>query len=81
MATLRLEKDLLSYRDENIDFVQLQFPNEESLQLITVIISPQSGSPYQGCEVTFQLTFPDTYPMDPPKLKCLDRIYHPNINY
>lgn len=49
MATLRLEKDLLSYRDENIDFVQLQFPNEESLQLINVVISPEKGSPYQGC--------------------------------
>jgi hypothetical protein len=27
MATLRLEKDLLSYQDEKIDFVTLQFPN------------------------------------------------------
>lgn len=27
------------------------------------------------------MTFPDTYPIDPPKIKCLNKIYHPNINY
>lgn len=36
---------------------------------------------YSNCKVTFQLDFPDTYPMDPPKLLCLNKIYHPNINY
>jgi ubiquitin-conjugating enzyme E2 M len=27
------------------------------------------------------LVFPDSYPINPPKLKCLNKIYHPNINY
>ena len=30
--------------------------------------------------MVFQLTFPDNYPINPPKVKCLDKIYHPNIN-
>jgi ubiquitin-conjugating enzyme E2 M len=29
----------------------------------------------------FQLTFPDTYPIDAPKVRCSSHIYHPNINY
>lgn len=36
---------------------------------------------YRKCEVVFQLTFPDLYPIDAPKIKCLNRIYHPNISY
>lgn len=81
MATLRLQKDIQSYDEEKISFVKLQFPNENSLQLINLIIEPQEESPYRRCKVGFQLTFPDTYPMDPPKIKCLNRLYHPNINY
>jgi ubiquitin-conjugating enzyme E2 M len=59
----------------------LVFPNEDSIQVIYVEIRPNEPSPYKHCKVSFQLTFPDTYPIDAPKLKCLNRIYHPNINY
>lgn len=57
------------------------FPDENSIQTINVLIRPNDPSPYKSCEISFQLTFPDTYPIDPPKVKCKNHIYHPNINY
>jgi ubiquitin-conjugating enzyme E2 M len=40
-----------------------------------------SITPYNHTKLKFQLNFPDSYPIDPPKLKCLNKIYHPNISY
>ena len=39
------------------------------------------STPYNNTKTKFLLVFPDTYPMEPPKLSCLNKIYHPNINY
>jgi hypothetical protein len=36
MATLRLQKDLSQYKQEEIPFVKLSFPQEDSVQLIRV---------------------------------------------
>lgn len=38
-------------------------------------------TPYNHTVTRFSLEFPESYPIDPPKLKCLNRIYHPNISY
>lgn len=46
-----------------------------------VEIIPQENSIYFGCRVQFKLSFPDDYPISPPKLLCLNKIYHPNISY
>uniref|UniRef100_A0A8D2AVN1 E2 NEDD8-conjugating enzyme n=1 Tax=Sciurus vulgaris TaxID=55149 RepID=A0A8D2AVN1_SCIVU len=34
---------------------------------------------YQGGKFQFETEVPDTYNMVPPKVKCLTRIWHPNI--
>ena len=41
MASLRLQKDLAQYKQEEISFVDLSFPNEDNLQLIHVEITGQ----------------------------------------
>mmetsp|Transcript_27463 Transcript_27463/g.42683 ORF Transcript_27463/g.42683 Transcript_27463/m.42683 type:complete len:158 (+) Transcript_27463:125-598(+) len=37
-------------------------------------------SPYQGGTFEMDMMLPDDYPLAPPKMKFLTRIYHPNIN-
>ena len=81
MATLRLEKDLQQFESEAISFVTLEFPSEDSLTVIIIHITPEQNSPYFTSKVSFTLTFPESYPIDPPKLKCINKIFHPNINY
>ncbi|EGD82659.1 ubiquitin carrier protein [Salpingoeca rosetta] len=39
-----------------------------------------SGSPYEGGSFKLELFLPQEYPMSPPKVRFLTRIYHPNID-
>ena len=37
-------------------------------------------SPYQGGVFSLQFEFPITYPLTPPKVTFITKIFHPNIN-
>ena len=37
-------------------------------------------SPYEGGIFKLELFLPDEYPMVPPKIRFLTKIYHPNID-
>ena len=45
-----------------------------------VIIDGPEGSPYEGGHFKVEVTFPQKYPMMPPKLKFATKIYHPNVD-
>ncbi|CAD5120385.1 DgyrCDS8956 [Dimorphilus gyrociliatus] len=43
------------------------------------IIGPPD-TPYQGGKYTLDIVIPETYPFNPPKVKFLTKIWHPNIS-
>ncbi|KAK3363484.1 ubiquitin-conjugating enzyme E2 35 [Lasiosphaeria hispida] len=66
-------------------------PHEDNLRYFDVEIHGPSQSPYEG-EVHFavryrwrgifklELFLPDDYPMTPPKIRFLTKIFHPNVD-
>lgn len=38
------------------------------------------GTPYENGLFKLELFLPDGYPMDPPKVRFLSKIYHPNVD-
>ena len=72
----RLNKDILdinTYGHENgISIIQLDYN-----KLIALIDGPV-GTPYENKKFHFSVELHD-YPMIPPIIKAIDRIYHPNI--
>ncbi|EPR61319.1 RUB1 conjugating enzyme [Toxoplasma gondii TgCatPRC2] len=50
-----------------------------SLLNMQLKISPDDGF-WRGGKFLFFIAIPANYPHDPPKVKCMDKIYHPNID-
>lgn len=55
-------------------------PHEDNLRYFDVSIHGPSQSPYEGGIFKLELFLPEDYPMTPPKIRFLTKIYHPNID-
>ncbi|PVH99236.1 ubiquitin-conjugating enzyme [Periconia macrospinosa] len=55
-------------------------PHDDNLRYFDVTIDGPSQSPYEGGLFKLELFLPDDYPMTPPKVRFLTKIYHPNID-
>merc|ERR1712070_1091296 len=55
-------------------------PHQDNLRYFDVIIAGPSQSPYEGGIFKLELFLTEDYPMSPPKVRFLTRIYHPNID-
>ncbi|EGF81110.1 hypothetical protein BATDEDRAFT_29762 [Batrachochytrium dendrobatidis JAM81] len=55
-------------------------PHEDNLRYFDVVIAGPSQSPFEGGSFKLELFLPDDYPMAPPKVRFLTKIYHPNID-
>lgn len=76
-AQLRAAKD---FREISLpNFVSIVQPNSADVMNYKITIKPDEGY-YRGGRFSFDLKIPNTYPHEPPKLKCETSIYHPNID-
>ncbi|XP_021063655.1 NEDD8-conjugating enzyme UBE2F-like [Mus pahari] len=55
-----------------------RFSVRDKLLVKELTVSPDEGY-YQGGKFQFETEVPDAYNMVPPKVKCLTKIWHPNI--
>ncbi|KAJ1965774.1 Ubiquitin-conjugating enzyme E2 35 [Dispira parvispora] len=55
-------------------------PFEDNLRYFDVVMAGPTQSPFQGGEFKLELFLPGGYPMEPPKVRFLTKIYHPNID-
>eukprot|EP01026_Neomeris_dumetosa_P020345 TRINITY_DN181_c0_g2_i1.p2 TRINITY_DN181_c0_g2~~TRINITY_DN181_c0_g2_i1.p2 ORF type:complete len:154 (-),score=17.15 TRINITY_DN181_c0_g2_i1:270-731(-) len=55
-------------------------PQEDNIRYFSVIILGPQQSPYQGGAFKLELFLPEDYPMAPPKVRFLTKIYHPNVD-
>ncbi|KAJ7723275.1 ubiquitin-conjugating enzyme/RWD-like protein [Mycena maculata] len=55
-------------------------PHDDNLRYFDVTIQGPDGSPFQQGIFKLELFLPEEYPMAPPKVRFLTKIYHPNID-
>ncbi len=55
-------------------------PHEDNLRYFDVRLDGPAETPYEGGVFKLELFLTDGYPMVPPKVRFLTKIYHPNID-
>jgi len=76
-AQIRVQKDLTE-----LDLpatMKTHFADPTDLLNFTLTITPDEGM-YKGGEFKFSFSINTNYPHEPPKVKCLQTIYHPNVD-
>lgn len=76
-SQLRLQKDLTEL--DLPKSIKLSFPDPSNLYVFNLSIIPQEGYYKQG-KFNFKVEISNDFPITPPKIRCLNRIYHPNID-
>ena len=77
---LRMKKELLEIDIPR--FATVFFPDPKDVMNfdVTISLKDEPDSLWTGAKYKFAVTVPAGYPHDPPKCKCLDKIWHPNID-
>jgi len=55
-------------------------PDESNARYFHVIVAGPEDSPFSGGVFKLELFLPEEYPMSPPKVRFMTKIYHPNID-
>jgi len=76
-AQIRVQKDLTEL--ELPSTMKTNFPDPADLLNFTLTITPDDGM-YKGGAFNFSFNINTNYPHDPPKVKCTQTIYHPNVD-
>ncbi|KAG1813326.1 ubiquitin-conjugating enzyme/RWD-like protein [Suillus subaureus] len=76
-AQIRVQKDLTEL--DLPSTMKTDFPDPTDLLNFTLTITPDEGM-YKGGAFTFTFTINTNYPHEPPKVKCMQTIYHPNVD-
>lgn len=59
--------------------MRTKFPQPDDILNFTLTIEPDEGM-YKGGSFHFSFAINQNFPHDPPKVKCTQKIYHPNID-
>lgn len=59
--------------------MRTDFPDPDNILNFILSIEPDEGM-YRGAKFTFDFAINQNFPHEPPKVRCLERIYHPNID-
>jgi len=76
-AQLRITKDLSEI--EPAKTFQTVFPDPDDLLFFKLFVQPDEGF-YKGGKFSFSIKISSSYPHEAPKVKCDNRVYHPNID-
>lgn len=76
----RILKETLKLQQDPIVGIYAE-PQKDNPRHFGVMIAGPKDSPYEGGLFKLQLYLPEEYPMVPPKVLFMSKIYHPNIDF
>ncbi|EXV02250.1 ubiquitin-activating enzyme E2 family protein [Metarhizium robertsii] len=76
-AQLRVQKDLSELSLGST--MRTEFPDPDDILNFVLTIEPDEGM-YRNGRFTFDFAINQNFPHEPPKVRCREKIYHPNID-
>jgi ubiquitin-protein ligase len=76
----RLLKEVAVVQKDDASGVTATLVTEGQLRHLKGSIQGPSGSPYEGGVFEIDIHIPIEYPFEPPKMKFLTKVWHPNIS-
>ncbi|KAI0241100.1 Ubiquitin-conjugating enzyme E2 T [Lamellibrachia satsuma] len=77
--TARMKRELQQLEQSPPHGVSCWMKNYNIEQLEAQIVGP-SGTPYEGGIFQLEVDIPERYPFEPPKIRFITPVYHPNID-
>ena len=79
MATLRLMSDYKSITREPPPGASARPVSEDNLFVWVATVFGPTETPWEGGIFQLKLTFPETYPDKPPRVRFTGEVFHPNV--
>ena len=79
-AAKRLRKELLELRKHPEEDIRLT-PLEDSIAKWTAFIAGPADTPFEHGVYELSIETSPLYPMEPPKIKFVTRVFHPNVHF
>nr|AFK44991.1 unknown [Lotus japonicus] len=77
----RVQKELVECsKDAEGSGIRVVPKGDTSLVLLLGTIPGPVGTPYEGGVFQIDITLPDGYPFEPPKMRFTTKVWHPNIS-
>ncbi|KAK2181932.1 hypothetical protein NP493_376g03021 [Ridgeia piscesae] len=77
--TARMKRELQQLEQSPPHGVSCWMKNDSIEQLEAQIVGP-TGTPYEGGIFQLEIDVPERYPFEPPKIRFVTPVYHPNID-
>ncbi|CUV05102.1 unnamed protein product [Cryptosporidium hominis] len=75
----RIQKETMNLANDPSPGINAE-PDEDNYRYFKIMMMGPEGTPYEGGSYKLELFLPEHYPMEPPKVRFLTKIYHPNID-
>ncbi|XP_057371511.1 ubiquitin-conjugating enzyme E2 T-like [Daphnia carinata] len=79
IRSMRMAKEVLELARNPPHGITCWTKNDRN-DLLEAIVQGSEGTPYANGNFRIDIVVPERYPMDPPQLKFLTKVYHPNID-
>ena len=76
-TTLRLTRELAKLNEDKVEGVEIS--ETDNIRLWKAVISGPPDTPFENGKFQMELKFDDDYPVKPPSVKFLSKMFHPNI--
>ncbi len=80
MAVGRMKKELAMLQTDPGPGISCYMVSDDNMLNLEAQIAGPSGSPYEAGTFRLSVQIPERYPLEPPRVRFMTPIYHPNID-